>query len=45
MHYYGQGFQVCEKNVELSLEFHDRFNQLPLEIKVQILFKIWDQRK
>ena len=43
--YYGQGFQVCEKNVELSSRFQDRFNQLPLEIKAQILFKNWEQGK
>ena len=43
--YYGQGFQVCEKNVESSPEFQDRFNQLPLEIKAQILFKVWKQGK
>ena len=38
--YYGQGFQVCEKNVELSPKFQDRFYQLLLEIKAQILFKV-----
>ena len=30
--YYGQGFQICEMNVESSPGFQDRFNQLPLEI-------------
>ena len=43
--YYGQGFQVCEKNVELSPKFQNRFDLLPLESKAQILFKVWEQWK